>query len=60
MTDPRRKVGGTQATADEVPILAYSAGKGNIEGMNMGREPNSQLLDTYNIQMRDNQPSKLS
>ena len=60
MTDPRRKVGGTQATAVEVPILAYSAGKGNIEGMNMGREPNSQLLDTYNIQMRDNPPSKLS
>ena len=63
MTDPRRRVGGAanqQATAVEVPVLAYSAGKGEMEGMNVGREPNSQLMDAYNIQMRDNPPSKLS
>lgn len=63
MTDPRRKVGGAaipQATAVEVPILAYSAGKGDMEGVNLRREPNSQLIDTYNIQVRDNPPSKLS
>ena len=63
MTDTRRKVGGAaipQATAVEVPVLAYSAGKGDLEGMNVGHEPNSQLMDAYNIQMRDNPPSKLS
>ena len=52
MTDPRRKVGGAaipQATAVEVPVLAYSAGKGDLEGMNVGHEPNSQLMDAYNI-----------
>ena len=63
MTDPRRRVGGAanpHATAVEVPVLAYSAGKGDMEGMNVRREPNSQLMDAYNIQMRDNPPSKLS
>ena len=63
MTDPRRKVGGAaipQATAVEVPVLAYSAGKGDMEGMNVGREPDSQMMGAYNIQMRDNPPSKLS